>query len=114
MIAYTLGRTSSYDESLASGEPLSKLGVRPISPEDPEGYGGGWIWQTAQEAHDFLNGPFSNDYDWLPEDFSIYEVELVNGWDIDVLLTTGSDGVHRLKNDSRIIGKVSWPSQSKS
>ena len=45
--AYTIGKTSSYDRSLMEEPEVFKLG-----PED--GYDGGWVFRTEQEARDAL------------------------------------------------------------
>jgi hypothetical protein len=98
--AYTIGHTESYNKALVEDpDNCFKLG-------ETEEYQGGWIWKTAKAAAEFI---FSDEFlavDWgdgLPRDpkkFSVYKVQLSNGWD-DVTPVPGHDGIHHLKVDSR-------------
>jgi hypothetical protein len=95
IVAYTLGKTESYDQALAT-EPPEKC----VKME------GGWIWRSVEEAEAFL---WSEDFlkvDWgdnilrPPEKFSVYKIELVNGWQ-DVSPIPGKDGIYHLLVNSR-------------
>lgn len=100
IIAFTVGNTSSYDRSLAEDlEHCFKLGKR-------DDYDGGWIWKNAEEAEAFIQSPeflkinWGDDIPRPPEKFSVYKVELVNGWN-DVSPIPGEDGIYNLLIDSR-------------
>jgi hypothetical protein len=97
--AYTIGRTTSYDEALATDEP-EKVGKN-------DGYDGGVVWKTAQEARDFLNS--GRKFGMLKfadiKDYSVYELELKNNWNIDVTDYTIED-TYRLLNNAKIVKKV--------
>ena len=104
--AFTIGRTTSYDKYLAEDNP-QKLGLRAPCKEFPEGYEGGWIWRSLEEAQSFLRGPDFKIYtQWNPLEFSVYEL-LIESWATSASLRPSSeDGVHRLLFDARILGKV--------
>lgn len=105
-MAYTLGRTTSYDPLLQHPDGLFKLGTQPVGPEHPEGYLGGGLWPTLASADRFRMDHLSAlCEDWDPEDFSVYEVALTNGWSRDVS-KLGPDGIHRLLVTSRVTRKV--------
>lgn len=53
-VGYTLGSVFSYDLALEEIGPVSKLGYRPPSEEDPTGYPGGWVWWTPEEASKYF------------------------------------------------------------
>lgn len=104
-VAYTLGYAAGYDAALFESQtkpfrgPPQKLGYR-------ADYGGGWVWKTSQEAFEFL---FSDGFakafpDREPAEFAVYTLLLPHRWDRD---TSGpeDDGVHRLVNDARILGR---------
>jgi hypothetical protein len=101
IVAFTIGHTKSYDQSLAEclPEECMKTGAH-------DDYEGGWIWKTAKEAEDFIHSENFLKVDWgdniprPPEKFSVYRVELVNGWD-DVSPVPGKDGVFHLLVSSR-------------
>ena len=100
IIAYTIGNTSSYDFSLSNTPDSSfKTGAH-------DDYEGGWIWKTAEEAQAFIWSEEFLKVDWgdnlprPPEKFSVYKVELANGWD-DVSPIPGSDGIYHLLVNSR-------------
>ena len=85
-LAYTIGRTSSYDKCLTDANPeeRKKLGKRVPSERFPEGYDGGCVWRTSSEADNFrLNHLHTMDPSWEPDSFSVYELELPNGWNLD-------------------------------
>lgn len=60
-------------------------GTRQPSVENPDGSAGTWVWDTAEEANNFryrylqVLCPT-----WNPEDFAVYEIELLNGKILDV------------------------------
>lgn len=103
--AYTVGYAKSYDEALArptEENPNTKLGRR-------TDYGGGWVWRTPEEAATFLTTDgFARAFPGRdPKEFSVYRLELPAGWEIDVSsVPHPGDGVHRLLNDARIMGKA--------
>jgi len=96
MTAYTIGNEHGYDETLASGTAVYKLGKRP-----EEDYPGGWVCKTIDDAQNFIN-----DQD-LPFKAAVYEIELPGTWETDVTSKPGGDGVHNLLVNAKIIKKVS-------
>lgn len=105
-MAYTIGRTSSYDASLLRTQPSKKIGRQAPSPENPDGYLGGWVWQSPRDADAFrVKSLGSYEPKWLPDDFSVYELDLPNGWLRDVSITPGEDGIHHLLVDATIVRK---------
>jgi hypothetical protein len=108
--AYTLGATKSYDQCLIEEECPKKLGERAPDEAFPDGYEGGWIWKTPEEAehfrinflHEFLSDMCTKNIDR----FCIYELELPNTWEIDA--KPGVNCYH-LKNDAKIVRKVILP-----
>lgn len=108
-LAYTIGRTSSYDRGLLElpGE-LTKLGRIESCPDDPEGYPGGWVWKTKNEADQFrleklqLVAP-----EWDLTTFSVYQLQLQGSWASDVSAEPNpSDGVHNLLKNALIVQKA--------
>lgn len=97
-LAFTLGRTSSYDAALLEKEPAKKIGKR-------EDYPGGWVWKASSEAEIVRQNLRAYDPDWDPSDFSIYDLELPYGWLQDVSTDPGPDGVHHLLVDAIIVRK---------
>lgn len=98
-IAYTLGRTRVYDTSLIKGA-VRKVGQQGESL-------GGWVFKSLLDAAAFRNSQefkkvFPKDD---PLTFSVYRLELPNGWKEDVG-PPDADGVHRLINDARILEKA--------
>lgn len=99
--AYTIGHTESYYNVLKSApNDAYKMGKR-------EGtYDGGWIWKTAEEAKAFIDSHVFLKVEWgdnkprAAKDFSVFKVELINGWD-DVSPVPGEDGVYHLLVDSK-------------
>lgn len=101
IIAYTIGHTGSYNKLLTEGPPerCQKMGAH-------DDYEGGYIWKTEEEAHNFIYSQAFLDLDWgdgllrPPKNFSVYKVELVNGWQ-DVTPVPGKDGIYHLLVNSR-------------
>ena len=94
-LAFTIGNQKGYDHDLATKDRNIKLGCR---PESCPPYEGGWVWRTAQEAHEFIAKTE------LPFIAAVYALELPHGWHEDVSPTPHpSDGVHRLLNDAAIL-----------
>lgn len=107
--AYTIGRTSSYDQSLSEHpEGVTKLGRIEPCLDDPEGYPGGWVWHTKAEANRFrLDGLRQAEPQWDPETFSVYLLQLQGSWASDVSPDPNPvDGVHNLLVDATILRKV--------
>jgi hypothetical protein len=104
-VAYTIGRTSSYELAIKEPGGTNKLGKR-LSENPP--YEGGWVWRTWSEADYFRVNLMSMETpEWKPEDFSVYELELPSGWDIDVCSDLiNQSGAHHLINDAKIICAV--------
>lgn len=108
VLAYTIGRTSSYDQCLIKDNPeeKKKLGKRIPSEGFPEGYEGGCVWRTPSEANHFrLNFIHTMDPTWKPDSFSVYELELPHGWNLD----TDYNDKYKYSNllvDSLILRKV--------
>ncbi len=100
--AFTVGRTTSYEETL--GQPnAKKLGLR-LDWDPP--YHGGWVWRTKEEAQKFLDSGRIEEVSDLkdPATFSVYGLLLPNGWDTDVSKEPDpSDGVYRLLNDATYV-----------
>jgi hypothetical protein len=100
MIVYTIGNTESYESVLKStpGDAY-KVGKR-------DDYEGGWIWETPEKAQTFIDSPAFLKVEWgdnkprAPQNFSVYKVELVNGWK-DISPVPGEDGVYNLLVDSK-------------
>jgi hypothetical protein len=100
-IAYTIGRTSSYDEALATEPKVTKTGRR-------DDYSGGWVWKTQQEAEAFRHTPeFRAAFPQArPDEFSCYVLELPEPWERAVSQVPGADGVHNILVDARILRKA--------
>jgi len=101
-LAYTVGHTKSYDQYLVeSSKPPIKLG-RSVD------YPGGWVWKTVDDARAFLARPDLEEiYSYMDgRKFSVYELELPTGWDIDVTSVPDQNGVHHLIPDAIILRKV--------
>jgi hypothetical protein len=115
MRVYTLGRTTSYDKTLAGPEGCMKVGSRPVGDDEfPEGYGGGWVWFTAEDADAFRQSP-----DWVkafptydPSTFSVYAIEVADESWVS-LVPHPSDGVHRLLVDAHVVNKVNVEEQGR-
>jgi hypothetical protein len=103
-LAYTIGRTSSYDQALAEEPKVKKLGRKPLCDEFPEGYRGGSVWRTATEAVVYLTSGHLQ-VGWHPEDFSVYELELPGLWED---ATEPDDGFSNLLMDSVIRRKTTF------
>ena len=109
-IAYTIGRTSSYDIAIKEHGGTKKLGRRDVSPTDPnESYEGGWVWRTWKDADNFRANLMS--IGWIPKDFSVYELELPTSWDVDVspdpiIKTKTVCGANYLLHDAKIVREV--------
>lgn len=98
--AYTVGHTANYDEALSEIQNemprLRKIGKQQPSDDNPEGYDGGIVWETPEEAREWLElNPFRR--------YSIYEIELTDTY--NVCTYKHNDGSYRLINDAFIIGK---------
>lgn len=103
IIAFTIGHTKSYNKALADdSHNCFKTGRR-------EDYEGGWIWKTAEEADDFIKSTEFMNVDWgdgnprNPNDFSVFKVILVNGWEKDVSAIPGKDNIFHLLVDSKFM-----------
>ena len=93
MIAYTIGNSKVYDENLKKHHKLFKSGKNSF-------YEGGWVWKTIKEARTFIQ---ISSLSFLAE---VYEIQLPNGWEQDVSLLPGEDGVHNLLVDAIILRKI--------
>lgn len=100
IVAFTIGDTLSYDQALNDDpEHCIKIGAW-------KDYEGGWIWRTAEEAQAFISSSEFLTVDWgdgrtrNPNNFSVYKVHLLNGWD-DISPIPGKDGIYHLLVDSR-------------
>ena len=96
--AYTIGNSVAYDAHLAKGEPVHKLGRC-------EGYDGGWVWRTREEAQAFIDAPDSVLYsypDFQGMKFKVYGLKLTGTWETDVTPEVGSDGIHHLIVDAEL------------
>ncbi len=97
-IAFTVGRAASYDAYLQDDPAPAKCGAY-------EGYDGGWVWRTEEQAQAFLaSEAFARAFDLPASEFGVYRLELPTDWAFDVSASPHwSDGVHRLLNDARIV-----------
>lgn len=91
--AYTLGAKTSYDEALRTEPVVTKLGMR---FEDNQSYEGGIVFQTREEAAEYL----SRHPEWP---YDIYGLVLPTGWDEDVRPILPGEDHRRLKNDASIV-----------
>lgn len=121
--AYTIGNKSSYDKTLEE-TGVRKIGRRHPSTDFPDGYEGGWVWKTPEDARIWLQGKDSEDSedserpyrrygdsmisfdDRDPVLCDVYGLLLPNGLDIDVEESVGQNGVYCLINDALIIKSV--------
>jgi len=95
-----------YDESIKN-PPVKKLGWRPESDTNFEGYSGGWVWKTAEEAEEFRKLRLEEVTEWNPADFAVYSLELNGDWESDVFEHPDpEDGVHRLAVDAVVVERV--------
>jgi hypothetical protein len=82
MIAYTIGNTKNYNQSLKENPPETCLKVG-----RGEGYQGGWVWLTKEEAQSFIDSEDFLKVVWgdgkprNPKDFQPYGLRLVNDFD---------------------------------
>ena len=109
-IAYTIGRITAYD--IAVKDPNGqKLGQR-LNAKPP--YEGGWVWRSWKSAENFRTNMMSQEVpEWMPKDFSVYELELPVNWDHDVckrpIIQTCIEGcAHYLLHDAKIIRRVEF------
>lgn len=103
MKAYTIGHTKSYDTSLASSNPVHKIGRR-----EEDDYAGGWVWLKYEEAESFLKADelMIDGVKRNTADFSIYELELTGDYNDNISMDVDKYGIHHLLHDARIKGKV--------
>jgi len=78
MIAYTVGCKEIYELLLDRQPPVCKLGAHPPTSEEPDGYLGGAVWRTAEEALQYLAK--SNCVSALCAD-AVYLIELPGTWE---------------------------------
>lgn len=98
MIAYTIGNPKVYDKNLVKYCKFYKSGKN--HGYDDKSYEGGWVWKTIEEAKEFIRK------ETLSFPAEVYEINLPNGWEQDVSLFPGEDGVHNLLIDAQILRKV--------
>lgn len=104
-IAYTIGNYKNYDEVLASGEPVTKLGKYETEQEK---YPGGCVWKTKDEAQNFINADKIM-IDGTKRDnkkFAVYKLHLTNNWETDISKEVDEDGFHMLLVDAIIVEKA--------
>lgn len=102
-VAYTVGAERSYDEALSAGGSPSKLG------KSHDGYGGGWVWRSENDARAFIgSAEFCASFARAtPPLCAVYELALPAPWEAAVSQEPeAADGVHRLIVDARIVRKV--------
>ena len=96
--AYTIGAKKAYDQALENG--AIKVGRH-------EGYEGGCVWPTLEEAESYLaktGGMVQFNEDRPPVLCSVYGLILPNGWDEDVDSTNYErDGYHLLLSDAQLV-----------
>lgn len=98
--AFTVGFAALYDRYVADSEHPRKLGQR-------DGYPGGWVWSSAQDAREFLGSEtLAREFpDDDPAGFAVYELRLPTGWEADVTPEPDRNGVHHLLTDALIVGR---------
>lgn len=102
-MCYTIGHEKSYDQALQEGGNV-KLGRYGPTPEEPEGYPGGIVFRTIQNAKEFI---MSGGMDrWFPNrDKSVWAVYgLLADWDHDTYETP--DGYRALLRDATFIAPM--------
>lgn len=98
--AYTIGYEPSYEKALRENPRVAKVGKQ-------EGYGGGIVWKTANNAATFLVAPEWDEIDWgdgKPRDaskFRVYGLELQGDWNSDTY--EGRNGQRYLLRDAWIV-----------
>lgn len=117
-VAYTIGRMSSYDASLADANaglldhPVMKIGrdhknYSFLEEAANSLYPGGWVFRNVKDACGFMLTPafthWFGDTDEALMSFAVYELELPTSWEVD---TYTIDGVRCLINDARIVKNV--------
>ena len=102
VVAYTIGRRTSYDQALAEvaadGRCMRKVG-KGDQGRDPD-YPGGWV--SAD-----LHGALAKAQAWSEEhgrEFAVYALELPQPWELCTY--AGKDGEHHLLVDAIITGRV--------
>lgn len=106
-IAYTLGHEKSYDEALANEPSVTKIGKRPPTNDEPEGYSGGCLFRTASDA---FNSPLKKEH----PSYAVYAVSIESTFDESTEKATykdnqGKDVVYdALLVDSVITHKVKF------
>lgn len=101
--AFTIGRTSGYDQALIEAEATGIIRLKIGRQPD---YSGGWVWRTREEAKAFINQG-KIEISGVPQDpstFSVYGLILPTSWDVDVSKDLDEFGVHMLLNDAKIVG----------
>jgi len=100
IIAFTLGSTKNYNESLLADRETKKCGKS-------EDYDGGWVWKSEKEAIEFLHSSDFLKVDWgdgksrNPNNFSVYGV-IINNWEKDTYCSDKDNQFHLLI-DAKII-----------
>ena len=86
---YTFGRKTAYDKILANDPSPKKLGRRLVGDARfPDGYAGGSVWQTVDEAQAYVNSlPNADNPTWAAADFAVYGVKA--DWDSDAYQIKG-------------------------
>ena len=94
-----------------ASKPMTKIGrmeahEHQLTEYEGRAYPGGSVWRTAQDAQAFIDTlPTERHQDWMPEDFSAYQVDA--SWEDDTYQHEGSDPFRSLLRDAKIVGKVS-------
>ncbi len=105
-VAFTIGQTINYDKVLLERpNDVKKVGKYGPTENEPIGYEGGCVWRRAKDAYNYLNNHFKEMFpNGNSQDFSVYSIQLPNGWEID---TKENDNklYHNLLNDALILGK---------
>jgi hypothetical protein len=99
---FTIGNTDSYLKALADDPDLKKIGRRdePLLPDFPDGYPGGTVWQTREDAQSYIDVAMQQEMpEWDPARFSVFGLEAE--WENDTY--TPEDGKQSLLRDAKII-----------
>ena len=96
---FTAGHASVYDEALSRYPSLCKIGRREPSDAFPQGYVGGWVFRTREDAVAFAEAVHPE----VPFRLAAYGLILPTSWEEDVSPEPGPDGVHHLLHDARVV-----------
>jgi len=100
-VIYTIGNTDSYLKALADDPELKKIGKREqLLPQFPDGYPGGTVWQTREEAQAYIDDALQHEKpNWNPAKFSVFGIEA--DWEKDTYAS--EENKRSLLRDAKIV-----------